>query len=164
MFLAHQNGSKINQKIDTGPPFFSIFFRASIFDPFLSSFGSPLAPCGSPLAPFGSLLVAFGSLLALFWFPSAPFWRALVKLWRPLAPFQHPLGSILKLSVTLFNFYIGFSYFPAFFAILWTIQLKRSDFWIWHPSHSRFLPLPCFFTSNFEENPHTTDSTPIENK
>ena len=48
----------------------------------------------------------FGSLLALFWLPSAPFWRPLVKLWRPLAPFQHPLGSILKLSVTLFNFSI----------------------------------------------------------
>jgi hypothetical protein len=51
-----------------------------------------------------------------------------------MAPFQHPLGSILKLSVTLLNFSIWFSYFP------------------------------CFFASNFKENPHTTESTPIENK
>ena len=85
-------------------PFWHLFSGIDL----LRHFGRPLAPFGSPLAPF--------------WFPLAPFWfffdslrlffgDLLVKLWRPLAPFQHPLGSILKLSVTLFNFSIRFSYF-----------------------------------------------------
>ena len=111
-FLAYQNVSKIKQKIDAGPPFFSIFFRASIFDPFLSSFGSPLAPFGSPLAPFGSLLIPFGSLLAPFWHPLGPFWR-------PLAPFGF-LFAILGYILVSFAFLFAplgsiFMFFYSFF-------------------------------------------------
>ena len=111
-FLAHQNTSKINQKIDTGPPFFSIFFRASIFDPFLSSFGSPLAPFGSPLSPFGFLLAPFGSLLAPFWHPLVPFWRQVAPFGSLFAIFGYilvsfaflfaPLGSIFMFFYSIF--------------------------------------------------------------
>jgi hypothetical protein len=91
--LSYRNGSKIDPFLSVGRALFHIFSGIDL----LRNFGRPLARLWLPLAPFGSLL-------SLFWLPSAPFRRHLLKLWLTLAPFQHPLGSILKLSVTLFNF------------------------------------------------------------
>ena len=99
---------KNQPKIDAGPPFFSIFFRAPIFDPFLSSFGSPLAPFGSPLAPFGSLLVPFGSLLAPFWHPLGPFWRPLAPFGSLFAIFGYILVSFAFLFAPLGSIFIFF--------------------------------------------------------
>ena len=87
----------VEKSINAGLPFFSIFFRASIFDPFLSSFGSPLAPFGSPLSPFGSLLAPFGSLLAPFWHPLAPFWHV-GSLWLPFCYFWLIFDSFWELK------------------------------------------------------------------
>ena len=130
---------------------------------------------GRPLAPFDSLLARLWFLLAPVWFPLAPFWLFFGSLRLPFGDLWLNCGALWLLFSTLWvqfwNFLSRFSIFPYDFHISLhfsrfyeQFNWKRSDFWIWHPSHSRFLPLPCFFTSNFEENPHTTDSTPVENK
>ena len=121
--FSSSNGSKINQQIDAGPPFFSIFFRASIFDPFLSSFGfllhpfcppfgSHLAPFWLPLAPFwlpsDTIWVLFGAR----WLPLAPFLLFLVTFWFPLLSFSHPWAQF---SFFLFNFLIF--KFPRIFPV-----------------------------------------------
>ena len=145
-------------------PFWHLFSGIDL----LRHFGRPLARLWLPLA-------RLWLPLAPFWFPLAPFWLFFGSLRLPFGDLWLNCGALWLLFSTLWvqfwNFLSRFSIFPYDFHISLhfsrfyeQFNWKRSDFWIWHPSHSRFLPLPCFFTSNFEENPHTTDSTPVENK
>ena len=138
------------------------------------SFGSPLAPFGSLLAPFGSLLAPFGSLLAplgLFCLPFgslrlplAPFWLPLAPFWHALAPFSHPWVQFASFSLHFSNLSSFIGSFPSLFTKITKNRLETK--WFLNFTYfSQFVSLlPCFFASNFEENPHTTDSTPVESK
>ena len=128
----------------------------------------------------GSFCPPFGALLAPFGLPLAPFWLPLAAFWLPFAPFCVPFGSLWLPSGRLwFHFgtlWVKCSFFlvrfskcsylfdstPSFFYIFWEIDTQMNDFWILCPFRHRFVPLPRFFTANFEENPHTTENTPVE--
>ena len=151
-FLAHQNGSKNDLFHLHGRSFLAPFFGHRFAWAFWSSFGSPLAPFGSPLAPF--------------WRPLAPFWLPFGPLWLPFCYLWLHFGTLWLLFRTLgldfrvfwinfLNFQVSSHLSPRFLLEFRKINWKRNDF---------SVCFGHFFTSNFEENPHTTESTPIENK
>ena len=102
----------------------------------------------------------FGSLLAPFWLPLAPFWRHLAPFWFPAAPFGYfwlHFGSLFRtLGVNFHVFLFNFLIFQIssdllsarFLPELRKIDWKRNGFSISHLSHTCFLLLRFFFTSN----------------
>ena len=124
---------------------------------FLMHFGRSLAPFW---LHFGSLWGPFGSLLAPFWLPLAPFWRHLAPFWFPAAPFGYfwlHFGSLFRtLGVNFHVFLFNFLIFQIssdllsarFLPELRKIDWKRNGFSISHLSHTCFLLLRFFFTSN----------------
>ena len=115
---------------------------AKKFCSLLLPLGSLWLPFGTLLAPFGSLLAPFGSLLV----PCCPLWLLLAPLWPS---FSHPWRQF---SIFLFNFLIfqisSDLLSARFLPELRKIDWKRNGFSISHLSHTCFLLLRFFFTSN----------------
>ena len=145
------------------------FFQASICRCFLVvlwlPFGSLWLPLGSLWLPFGPLLAPFGSLLAPFGsllVPCCPLWLLLAPLWLP---FSHPWRQFSRFFIQFSNFsnFIGSS-FRSFFTRITKNRLETKWFLNFTSFSHLFSAFAIFFHIQFEENPHMTDSTPVESK
>ena len=140
------------RRIEDWALFFDPFFQASICRCILVvlwlPFGSLWLPLGSLWLPFGTLLAPFGSLLAPFGSLLVPC-CSLSTFGSTLVPFFAPLASIFSFLFNFLIFQISSDLLSArFLPELRKIDWKRNGFSISHLSHTCFLLLRFFFTSN----------------
>ena len=120
----------------------------------------PLAPFWLPLAPFwlpsGTLWVLFGAR----WLPLVSFLLFLVTFRFPLLSFSHPWAQFARFLIHFSNFSSFIRSFPSLFTRITKNRLETKWF-LNLTSFSQFVSAPAMFLHiQFEENPHTTDSTP----
>merc|ERR1712110_535710 len=143
--------AKMDAPVDTRAPPWRSFSRPFPKLDFLMHFGRSLAPFWLPFAPFGVPL-------APFWHPFGSFWLPFGAIWLPWRQF-----SCFFIQFSNFSNFIGSS-FRSFFTRITKNRLETKWFLNFTSFSHLFSAFAIWFHIQFEENPHMTDSTPVESK